>query len=87
MKLRLAILWTTGAALVVAGIAASWSSAVGTAERYAQYTLSGQMDDSGANWTYMLSRLALPLVTAGLCTLLITLALHAALWWATPREP
>jgi hypothetical protein len=73
------------AVLIGGGFAASWAAAVGTAERFAPFS-SGPMAESEIDWTSIFGTVAAPLITSGLISALITLAVHAALWPATRRE-
>jgi hypothetical protein len=82
------VLWGVALALIAGGLAMNWGSAVATTERYANFaTSTGSQVETGMNWGYLYGALTMPLLAAGLCTLVVTLAVHAALWAATPREP
>lgn len=88
MPRRLAVLWALALALIAGGVATNWGSAVATAERYASFASStGPLVETGMNWSYVFGSVTMPLLAAGLCTLMVTLAVHAALWGTTPREP
>lgn len=86
MRLRVALLWSLVAVLIGGGFAASWVAAVGTAERFSQFS-GGPMTESEIDWTSIFGAVAAPLLTSGLIAALMTLAVHAVLWPATRREP
>jgi hypothetical protein len=79
MRARIAALWCIPFALIVAGFAVAWGSAVGTAERYSGFA-QGPLERPDVDWTAILNISASPVLLAGFVALIVAIAVQALLW-------
>ena len=79
MRARITALWCIPIALIAAGFAVGWASAVGTAERYLQFA-NGPIAEPDVDWTAIVSASASPLLLAGFVALIVALGVQALLW-------